>query len=172
MLNGGNVVLIGPMGTGKSTVGKALAEKLGWTFVDTDAVIEEKAGTTIGAIFAEQGEPAFRKMESETIASVLQGETRIVSTGGGAVLAEQNRKAMKTSGFVIALRATEETIIMRVGNDENRPLLQGNAAERVRRILEERKHAYDFADFTIDTTDKPVEVIVDLIVSRLPRGEA
>ena len=171
-MKGRNVVLIGPMGTGKSTVGRALAEKLGWTFIDTDAVIEEKAGAAIPEIFAQQGEPAFRRMESETIVEALQGEQRIVSTGGGAVLVEQNRDAMRAGGFVVALRATEETIIRRVGNDGNRPLLQGNAAERVRRLLEERKHAYDFADAAVDTTDKPVEDIVDWIASRLPGGEA
>ncbi|WP_028549395.1 shikimate kinase [Paenibacillus sp. UNC451MF] len=160
-----NIVLIGFMGTGKSTVGHALAARLGWQFVNTDDVIEEQQGMSISDMFAKLGEPVFRQVESEVIQASLDGISSIVATGGGAVLAEQNRNVMKENGYVVALTANAETIIERVSQDQNRPLVQGDVAERVHTLLEVRKHAYDFADRTIDTSELTVEEIVNLIVS-------
>ncbi|MFH5182991.1 shikimate kinase [Paenibacillus sp. TAB 01] len=162
-----NIVLIGFMGTGKSTVGRMLSERLGWTFTDTDILIERQQGTTISEIFRLHGEAAFRKIESETIEAVLQGERQVVSTGGGAVLAEQNRRNMLEGGLVVALSATAETIIERVSQDQTRPLVQGDVSERVHTLLETRKHAYDFAELRIDTSELSVEQIVQKIVDAL-----
>ncbi|MDF2964562.1 MAG: shikimate kinase [Paenibacillus sp.] len=162
-----NIVLVGFAGTGKSTVGKALSERLGWQLTDTDQRIEELKGTTITELFRTIGEPAFRTVESEVIERALQEEGRVVSTGGGAVLAEYNRSRMKENGFVVALTASKEIIIARVGKDQNRPLVQGNVEEKVTALLESRKHAYDFADLTIDTSVLSVEEIVDKIVEAL-----
>ncbi|TVY06755.1 shikimate kinase [Paenibacillus cremeus] len=167
-----NLVLVGLMGTGKSSVGQALAEKLKWRFVDTDAAIEAGEGTSISSIFAERGEPAFRAIESKTIESAMRGVDQVVATGGGAVLAEQNRSWMKEGGLVVALTASADTIIERVSKDTNRPLVQGNVAERVHKIMAERKHAYDFADLMIDTTGLPVQAIVEQIEARLMAGKA
>lgn len=160
-----NIVLIGFMGTGKSTVGKMLSERLGWTFTDTDILIERQQGTTISDIFRNQGEAAFRKIESETIEAVLKGERQVVSTGGGAVLAEQNRRNMLGGGLVVALSASAETIIERVSQDQTRPLVQGDVSERVHSLLETRKHAYDFAELRIDTSELSVEQIVQKILN-------
>lgn len=160
-----NVVLIGFMGTGKSTIGKALAGRLGWQFVDTDQKVEERQGITISEMFATLGESAFRQVESDTLDRVLEQSAQVISTGGGAVLAERNRLSMKKDGYVIALKAAEETIIERVKHDQSRPLVQGDVEERVHKLLETRRNAYDFADLIIDTTGVSVEEIVEQIVA-------
>jgi shikimate kinase len=163
-----HVVLIGFMGTGKSTVASALAERLGREKVDLDVAIEEAEGTTIPVIFAEKGEPYFRRAETEALRRVLEGKTaKIVATGGGAVLAEENRRLMLENGFVVALTADEETIVRRVKDDPNRPLLKGDVRERVATLLGTRKTAYDFAHMKIDTSHRTVDEIADAIVERL-----
>ncbi|WP_019533586.1 shikimate kinase [Paenibacillus ginsengihumi] len=170
MTNKNNIVLVGLMGTGKSTVGQALAERLGWTFVDTDALIEQERGMAIREIFARYGEAAFRQAETETIERIMEGERQVVATGGGAVLAAANRQAMTRTGYVVRLAASAETIIERVRHDRNRPLLSGDLEQRVRAIMEERRHAYDFADAAVDTTGLDVADIVGLIVSQWEAG--
>ncbi|KEQ27361.1 shikimate kinase [Paenibacillus tyrfis] len=167
-----NIVLVGMMGTGKSSVGQALASRLNWVYEDTDAATERAQGMSITRMFAELGEPFFRKAESETIERTLQGRHQVVATGGGAVLAEQNRILMQRSGLVVALKASAETIIERVRSDQSRPLLQGGVEERVRHIMESRKHAYDFADLHVETDGKSVGQIVDEICSRLEQERA
>lgn len=160
-----NIVLVGFMGTGKTTVSQALvAELQGWTAVDTDLFIERQEGMAIPEIFARRGETYFRQAESRVIAEVMQHTRQVVATGGGAVLAEANRKWMTRNGFVVALTAAAETIIERVRRDENRPLLHGDVAERVHKLLQQRKNAYDFADIKIDTTGLTVEQVVRLIL--------
>ncbi|MFD2670251.1 shikimate kinase [Marinicrinis sediminis] len=148
-----NIILIGFMGTGKSTVGKELVEQLGWDFVDTDVCIVEEAGMTIPEIFERFGEAHFRDLEHRVLAKVLEQRQQIVSTGGGAVLREENRTLMGSKGMVVALTATKETIFDRVKQDENRPLLQGGAWQKIEALLKEREHAYSFANLTIATDD-------------------
>lgn len=163
-----NVVLVGFMGTGKSTVASVLAERLGWSRIDLDAVIEAEEGTTIPQVFSEKGEPYFRKVETDALRRELEGRTgQIVATGGGAVLAEENRSIMLDNGLVVALTADAGTIINRVKDDPNRPLLRGNAEKSVPELMEKRKHAYDFAHVRIDTSDKTVEQIAEAIIGRL-----
>lgn len=162
-----HIFLIGFMGTGKSTVGQALAEMLGWRFVDMDERLEKEEGITIPEIFAAYGEPHFRKLESRLLERIAGEERQVVSTGGGIVLAEANRELMMHSGFVAALKADAETIIERVRQDASRPLLRGNVEERVHRMLEERKHAYDFADCSVDTSGKtPGEIAASIVAFR------
>ncbi|OPH47747.1 hypothetical protein BC351_10975 [Paenibacillus ferrarius] len=159
-----NIVLVGFMGTGKSTVGKQLAERLKWTFRDSDAVLEAEEQTSIPDLFRIHGESYFRTLESKTLAHILEGNKQVVATGGGAVLAEANRSHMLNNGFVVALKASPEMIIHRVSSDSNRPLLQGNLAERVHTLLEQRKSSYDFAHMVIDTTELTTDQIVEMIV--------
>src|SRR5690606_15532127 len=147
-----NLILVGFMGTGKSTVGRLLAERLGWTFTDSDTRIEEEQGATIAALFERDGEPRFREIESDTLLRLLADERQVVATGGGAVLAERNRIGMLEGGYVVALTASKETIIARVSGDTARPLLMGDLEERVSTLMETRKYAYDFADLKLDTT--------------------
>jgi shikimate kinase len=159
-----NVILVGFMGTGKSTVGKLLAKRLGWRFTDMDEQIEKEQGMPIRELFRIHGESYFRDLESKALSARLAAEKQIVATGGGAVLAEANRSCMLDNGWVIALTATADTIVSRVSRDQNRPLLQGNLQERVNTLLEQRKHAYEFAHMTIDTTHLTTDQIVDLIL--------
>jgi len=154
-----NIVLIGFMGTGKSTVGKKLAKALSWSFIDIDAYIERKESTTIPDLFREQGEPYFRDIESNAIQQVLSQSKQVVSMGGGAVLRKDNCKTMLDNGLVIALTATPEAIIERVKGNSDRPLLQGNLEERVYTMMEQRQGAYAFAHVTIDTLSHSPEEI-------------
>jgi shikimate kinase len=159
-----NIVLIGFPGSGKTTVGKALERELaGWRFADTDSLIELEVGMPIPELFAGKGEAYFRAVESRVIDSVMKESKLIVATGGGAVLAQANRERM-SGGFVVALKASFETIIERVRQDENRPLLQGDLEARVRKLMEERKDAYNFADYTIDTSGLDVGTIAGMII--------
>ncbi|WP_339315654.1 shikimate kinase [Paenibacillus sp. FSL R10-2734] len=147
-----NIILVGMMATGKSTVGAILAEELGYELVDLDQVIIETEGRSIAEIFAEDGEQYFRSVETAVLKRMLESENKLISTGGGAVLAPGNTVLMLSKGHVVALTATEEEIIARVSGDQNRPLLAGNAREQVRHIMEDRQDAYLFAHYTVDTT--------------------
>ncbi|MFC3790752.1 shikimate kinase [Paenibacillus sp. GCM10012307] len=147
------IVLVGFMGTGKSSVSRLLARQLQLPCIDLDAEIERQQGRTIRELFADFGEEAFREVEGQVLSQVLESDGgKIIATGGGAVLREQNRKAMLQHGWVIALTADAEKIVDRVKNDTSRPLLQGNVEQRVTALLEERRHAYDFVHHTVDTT--------------------
>lgn len=159
-----NIILVGMMGTGKSTVGAALAEKAGYRLIDLDQQIEEEAKCTIPELFANYGEPYFRDMESALLSRVLQEGGVVLATGGGAVLREENRSIMLEQGWVVALTADLESILKRVGEDPGRPLLAGGAKERLTVLLEERKHAYDFAHVKIDTTGKTPDVLASEIL--------
>jgi shikimate kinase len=160
-----NIVLVGFMGTGKSTVGRFLAEKLGWELIDTDHYIEKQQKMSIAELFNKHGEPYFREMETRAILEIMEKSNQVIATGGGAVLAEKNRRSLKANGFVVALTASLETIIQRVGGDRNRPLLQGKANEIVPQLLQQRKHAYDFADFTISTDRLRIEFIAQRLLA-------
>lgn len=150
-----NIVIVGFMGTGKSTVSRILSERLGWERIDTDEEIERRAGKSIPQIFAEDGEASFRDWESRVLTDVLSGSGKVVATGGGAVLRESNRQVMLAGGWVVALTADKDSLIKRVMSSAasgTRPLLAGDAEARVTALLESRRRAYDFAQATIDTS--------------------
>ena len=160
------LILIGFMGTGKSSVSRLLAEKLGWRRLDADEEIERSEGRTISSIFASDGEEAFRAIETRVLTGLLDLEESIVlATGGGAVLREENRKAMLGGGFVVALHANPDRIIARVKSDTARPLLQGDVESRVHALLKQRTGIYDFAHLSIDTSDLAVEEVVEAILN-------
>lgn len=160
-----NIIFIGFMGTGKSTLGRVLADKLGWDFVDTDHLIEQQEGLTIPQLFTKYGEAHFRTIESSVIEKVMQRKGQVISTGGGAVLAEINRLKMKDNGYVVALFASVETISRRLRGDNNRPLLQGKPEEVIPLMLERRKHAYDFADLHIHSDQLSIEQIITSLIT-------
>lgn len=160
-----NIILIGFMGTGKSTVGQALAAALDWTFVDMDERIVEKAGQSIPEIFATHGEAYFRDLESDVLHELAGGAKQVIATGGGAVLRPANREVMLKGGLVVNLKADAETIIHRVKGDANRPLLAGDVEERVRKLLQERRGMYDYAHLAIDTSSMQVDEIVKTILA-------
>lgn len=164
-----NIVLVGFMGTGKTSVGRVLADRLGWIFSDTDHHVEEKAGMPVSQIFAEQGEEAFRQLETEALQELLGLQNRIIATGGGAVLKEENRRLMEEGGLVVALNAAEEVIVERVREDAARPLLAGNVEERVRLLMEARRTAYAFAPVQLDTGRLTVQQAAERIIGELAR---
>jgi shikimate kinase len=163
----GNVILVGFMGTGKTTVGSALAQALGIPHRDLDEAIAEREGCSIPELFATKGEQYFRDAESAALRDLLRERPQVLTTGGGAVLRPENVRLMLQEGTVIALSATEQELIRRLEGDTGRPLLAGGVADRVRRLLEERKGAYDFAPIQIDTTGKDVSEIVAEIRGRM-----
>jgi shikimate kinase len=173
-----NIILTGFMATGKSSVGKALAARLGYAFVDLDALIEAEAGMPIAQIFATQGEERFRALESRMVEQVASRDASIIATGGGAIVNPRNLEALKRSGVVIALSARPEAILARVGTGVDRPMLWGGKPlERIRLLLAERAPAYAKADLTVDTTEQSIEQVVDHILTALQarsegRGEA
>lgn len=151
-----NIVLIGFMGSGKTTVGKELHHRLGYPLVDMDQVIEQRAGKPITAIFEEDGETAFRDMETGLLRELGQsGEPRrIISTGGGVVGREENRELLKGLGYVVWLHAPAQLILERTSKNRVRPLLQTeNPAERVRVLMAQREPLYqESAHLKLDTS--------------------
>jgi shikimate kinase len=161
-----NVILVGFMGTGKSTVSRLLAESLGWPSVDIDEEIVRRAGKSIPQIFADDGEMAFRDSESAALQSVLAGSRQVVATGGGAVLRDANRRAMLAGGWVVALTADKATLVQRVTGGAaagTRPLLAGDAEAKVTELLAARRHAYDFAHAAVDTSKRQPADIAALL---------
>lgn len=152
-----NVILVGYMGCGKSTVGRRLSYKLRKPFLDTDKQIELKQKCTISEIFASRGEEVFREMETEYLRELLKDNCEyVIAVGGGLVLREVNRELLKELGTVIYLRAKPETIYERLKNDTTRPLLQcENPKERIEQMIETRHPVYmSCADKVIDVDDK------------------
>ena len=153
-----NIVIIGFMGSGKSTVGRALHQRLGYPLVDMDQVIEQRAGKSITEIFATLGEPAFRDMETALLKELADpaAPRRIISTGGGIVGRAENRTILKALGYVVWLHAPAAVILARTNKSHNRPLLQpqtDDPAERIRSLMAEREPLYqESAHLKLDTT--------------------
>jgi shikimate kinase len=165
------IILVGFMGTGKTTIGRALAAKLKMPQVDLDEEIVRHEGEPIPVIFEQKGEQYFRDLESTLLLRLMSEEGKVVTTGGGAVLRPENVRAMLENGTVVALTASEEELVRRLSADSSRPLLAGGVAQRVKTLLEQRAGVYDFAPIQIDTTGKTVEQIVSEILTRLVENE-
>ena len=150
-----NVVLVGFMGSGKSSVGRLVARALRGRFVDTDRLVVDRAGREITEIFAEEGETWFREEESRALRSLLGGRRMVVATGGGIVTVPGNVPVLKELGFVVWLTASDETIWERVSRNKKRPLLHTeNPRETVRALLEKRNPLYEaVADLKVDTSE-------------------
>lgn len=162
-----NIVLTGMPASGKTTVSKLLSEKLNLKLVDTDEEIVKKYGA-ICDIFATLGEQAFRNMETEVVKKVCAQSGLVVSTGGGCVLRAENVELFKSSGKIIFLRADLQTLTERVKNDNTRPLISGDSAAKLEKLLKERSPIYEAcADLTVDTKGKPPKEIVENICKLL-----
>lgn len=148
-----NLVLVGPMGAGKSSIGRRLADRFGLQFVDADSYLEQRTGASISAIFDHVGEAGFRERESAVLAELLAGNGLLVATGGGAVLAAGNRQLMRERGFVVYLCAGVESQLKRLARDRSRPLLQRGDREQVLRgLAAAREPLYrEVADLVMDT---------------------
>lgn len=163
-----NYYLIGPMGSGKTAVGRQLARDLKREFRDTDAEIERRTGVDIPYIFEKEGESGFREREKEVVASLAELENLVVATGGGAVLDPQNRAHLKASGTVIYLHTNVEEQLKRTARAQNRPLLMNeNPRAVLERLMAVRRPIYEqIADLSIDTTGRHV-IAVAFAVRRL-----
>lgn len=168
-----NIFLIGFMGSGKSTVASCLAENCGMEIVEMDQLIVEREGMSIPDIFAQKGEPYFRETETDLLIEIQSEANKVVSCGGGVVLRENNVEEMKKSGTIVLLNAKPETILERVKNDDNRPLLQGNKNVKfISDMMEKRRPKYeDAADFIVQTDGKTVDVICKEIIENIEKVE-
>jgi shikimate kinase len=168
-----NIILVGPMGAGKTTIGKQLARALGRTFYDSDRFIEERTGANIPLIFELEGEDGFRRREKAAIAELVQMENIVLATGGGAILDPENRDLFTRQGFVIYLRAPLEQLINRTAKDKNRPLLQTtDPQKKLQEILAVRDPLYrEVADEILETDSSPVRHVVKRIISLIKKHE-
>jgi shikimate kinase len=164
--------LVGLPGSGKTTVGRQLARRLGLGFVDSDHAIEAKLGCSIREFFEREGEPKFRDIEAEVLDTLTLGDNSVVSTGGGAVLRPVNRENLHSRGKVIYLKSTPEELYRRLRHDTNRPLLQvSDPMGRLRELFEQRDPLYrEVAHFVLETGRPSVATLVNMIVMQLELG--
>ncbi len=168
-----NITLTGFMGTGKSSVGKFLSERLGYGYFDSDEVVETEAGMSVKDIFSEFGEGHFRELEKSALVSVFETFSArdgklVVSTGGGVVLEAENMTLLRENSKIICLKASVDSILSRMGSNDERPLLSApDPKADIELLLEYRSDFYNDADLTIDTTDKNIETVSAEIISSL-----
>ncbi len=160
-----NLILVGFMGAGKTTVGRRLAARLHWDVVDCDDLIEARAGRRISEIFADQGETAFRELEAEVAATLGGYRHTVITTGGGIVERPENLPFLRAAGRVIYLRARPESLYERVKGSSHRPLLQvDDPLARIRELLAHRAPRYEEADQIVDTDGLTVDEVVEAIL--------
>ena len=164
-----SIFLIGPMGSGKSSVGKVLADRMSYHFVDSDHVIEDKTGVSIPMIFDIEGEVGFRERERQALDELTQMSETVLATGGGAILNQDNRKHLRSRGFVVYLKSSVDTLVQRTKHDRNRPLLQSADPRKIlTEILEQREPLYmDVADLIIETERAAIHKVVNEIIEKL-----
>lgn len=164
-----NIFLIGFMGTGKSTVAKALKEKTGAEIIEMDQLIAQRENQSIPQIFEEKGEAYFRNLETELLTELQSGEKNIVSCGGGVPMREKNVLEMKKSGKIVLLTALPETVLERVKDNHDRPLLQNRkSVEGIRELMEQRREKYEAAaDVMVATDGKSAEMIAREILQTI-----
>jgi shikimate kinase len=160
-----NIVLLGFMATGKSAVGKALAEKLGCIFYDTDALIEKETGATVAALFEKGGEAAFRELEAKTVSLVAMLDKAVIATGGGVPLRDDNMRELERNGVTVLLTARPATVLERLkGAADTRPLLKGREPLRaVEELLAARKKAYARCRHAVATDGLTPEQVAEVV---------
>lgn len=163
-----NIALTGFMAVGKSAVGKKLARKLNWRFVDLDRAIERQEGLSVPEIFARKGEPYFRELESRLLRQSLAQDRQVIATGGGAIVDKNNLRLLKEQSLLICLTAPGEILAKRAKNGKGRPLLSGEAPQkRIRELFDRRREAYAEAHVTIETAERSVDEVVEEIFKTL-----
>lgn len=156
-----NVYLIGPMGSGKTTIGKRLARKLNLRFLDNDQELEKQTGASVNLIFDLEGEEGFRKRETAMLEKLTTQENILLATGGGAVTRPENRELLRKNGLVIYLRASVSQQLRRLGRDKSRPLLQSvDREEKLNRLAQERNPLYEeLADIVFNSPDYGLDAV-------------
>jgi shikimate kinase len=163
MANAHNIVLAGFMGTGKTTVGQIVAERLRMHYLDTDAEIEARAGRSIASIFEEGGEASFRGIEQMVCLDAAAGSDQVIATGGGALLNERTRSALEATSLIVCLRAELYEIILRVGEDPSRPLFSAESIQ-LRRLYHKRLPLYNSLPHQVDTMEKTAEEVAEEVI--------
>ena len=161
-----NIILTGVMGTGKTSLGKLLAMKLGRPFIDIDKKIEDESNLSVTKIFEQYGEEHFRELEKAAVKEISNRRGLVIATGGGTIKDEENLNLLKSSGIMICLTTEPEEIFNRTARRGERPVLDGGGNERletIKKLLAERKKFYDRADYQVDTTNwSPIQIIEDI----------
>jgi len=167
-----NIILIGPMGSGKSTIGNIIARRLHREFQDSDHFIEQRTGVDIARIFDVEGEQGFRDRESNALNELLRANDRVIATGGGSILREENRQLLKQKGYIIFLDTSINQQMHRLRRDKKRPLLQTeNPRERLETLLAERRPIYlDLADLAVKTDKRVARRLAADIIDQLPEN--
>lgn len=168
-MSNGHLFLVGFMGAGKSTVARLVAERLGLPAIDLDEAIEERAGRSVTAIFEQDGEEAFRDLETQALSALADLPPHVVACGGGVVLRPENRALLKRMGTVVHLVVTADVALARIGDVSTRPLLAGpSGALAATRLLEARERLYrSVADLEVDTVGKSVEEVAAAVTDAL-----
>ena len=169
MLGKRNIFLIGPMGSGKTAVGKYLARAIGAPFVDSDEEVERRTGVDIAYIFEKEGEAGFRQRERDAIDALTQTEPLVLATGGGAVLLPENRRALASRGRVVYLQTSVNQQVNRVRHGKHRPLIAGqDPREKLTQLMEHRAPLYaEIADVTVATDGRRVQSVAEEILKKL-----
>ena len=167
-----NIILIGPMGSGKSTIGNIIARRLHREFQDSDHFIEKRTGVDIARIFDVEGEQGFRDRESNALNELLGANDRVIATGGGSILREENRQLLKQKGYIMFLDTAVNQQMHRLRRDKKRPLLQTeNPRERLETLLAERRPIYlDLADLAVKTDKRVARRLAADIIAQLPEN--
>ncbi|AZR74179.1 hypothetical protein BBF96_12700 [Anoxybacter fermentans] len=167
-----NIVLIGMMGSGKTTVGKMLAKEMSLNFVDTDKELEEKIGRSISEIFATDGEDEFRRLEEEIVKQVAERGGQVIATGGGVVLKPENIKVLRKKGIIIFLYTAPQVLIKRLKDDDSRPLIKCSDPERrLKELLRIRLPLYrKAAQIEVDTGRLTPDQVVRVLVEKIQEG--
>ena len=165
-----NIILIGPMGSGKSTIGSIIAKRLNREFQDSDHYIEDRTGVDIARIFDIEGEQGFRDRESNALVDLLSKNNRVIATGGGSVLRKENQKLLKKEGYIIFLDTSVKQQMQRLERDKKRPLLQTeNPRERLEALFDERRPIYlELADLAVKTDRRVARRLAADIIKQLP----
>lgn len=168
-----NIVLIGFMGSGKTSIGKRLSVRMKWEFIDMDDFIEKREGISVNEIFAVKGEPYFRDIERELCHRFSQPKCKIIATGGGVIKNEDNVADLKKGGVIIYLKSNPETIAYNLRNDDTRPLLKcDDKLGRIRELLAQREPVYNkCADITIDVSKLNMEDTLNIIAEEYDKYE-
>lgn len=158
-----NVTFCGMMGSGKTAVGRKLANEIGFNFIDTDKIIEEKSGKSIGTIFEEKGEKYFRDLERDIICKILKKEKHVISLGGGSIIDNTIRKIIKKNSFNIYLNVKIDILCKRLSKSKNRPLILNTEIDKkLSKLLKEREKFYKQADLIISNETNLREIIIEL----------
>ncbi|MES0327949.1 MAG: shikimate kinase AroK [Gammaproteobacteria bacterium] len=169
-----SIFLIGPMGAGKTTIGRQLARRLNMDFYDSDRIIEERTGADIPLIFEKEGEAGFRQREAAVIDEFTQKSPILLATGGGVVLDKKNRQHLKSRGTVFYLSSDLKSLLERTHKDKNRPLLHAEESPEVilTRLIEQRDPLYrETADYIVDTSNDSLRHVIQVIIGHLDISE-